>query len=457
MKKGFTLIEIIIVIVLITLIGTISMVALNKDNDRTFGTALKRAFDAVNVYINIEKDEIGNTFFNGIYKGGEGVIVPISELYNKGYINQSDYKIIIKQLKDDKEYFVAGFKNSDECKSGVTINLANADNLKNTTYICGYKYEVKDSLFSKIKNMEFSTDCSLETSNSLCYLHGEHISDDDNVKDIWYFKGESVNNYLSINGNIYRIVRTVEDNNIKIIDDEVISGKLLSSDHNQYRWYGEEGNDPYYWCDASAYNVDNCVKYECDETLNGWDDDRDITCTYKQYQYSPEYTISIKSPVYTHLYLPLLNKYNEVSSFLEKYIVSDYEWCTGENIIDEKRTISFKCKEENTLIKSNFGILNMFEYRYIQNIIHPEYKKYENYIYNHIQTSSFDICADTKEIMFGFNGSFYNTAHILPDSGWCPREQNTNIRPAYVIKGNSKVIGGDGSSDNPFVIEGLAS
>ena len=475
MKKGFTLIEIIIAIVLISLLGTTSIIVLNKPSDKTYDTALKRAMDAVNVYINTEKDSVGNTYFNGIYKGGEGLIVPLRDLNDKGYINDSDYDVLIKKLADDKEYFVVGFKSQDECESGVEINLAGAEGFNKSTYICGFsnnkgcdgcKEPEDGSIFKKIINMEYTTNCSKNTGTGLCYLHGKDISEDD--KDIWYFKGNVENNYLKFNGSEkkYRIVRTVENGGIKIIDSEVLGKSVydyLSGIHrfitkSERRTSGVSVYTAYAIISttnlADGYYLDKFKAgpfdryYKCGNVkINNWNEQSsEIECKYEHGgSIDIEY---IKNPLYDGLYIPLKERYDDNN--ISTYIDTDYKWCAT-NYKNNDDGVSFKC-DSTKKIASNFFILNIGEYDAIQYVEKIDGDDYQNYIYGIFQSAW--PCDDEKEL--GIGKGFFDTYDINKDDGSrCESDSYVSIRPAYVIKGNSKIIDGDGTSSNPFVIDGF--
>ena len=81
-KRGFTLIEIIICLVFIVGIGTVSTIIVVKNNNYNdkLVEITKKIVDAANVYINIEKDGNGNTYQNGILKGGKGVYISLEKL-----------------------------------------------------------------------------------------------------------------------------------------------------------------------------------------------------------------------------------------------------------------------------------------------------------------------------------------------------------------------------------------
>ena len=110
-KKGFTLVEIIVALALITLIsaGGVGIVSsYNKKNEERNNALIDSLIKAASVYINLEKDEQGNTYENGLYYGGTGVFIPIQELHDKGYIDGlknkiADYRIISDILKRNLE------------------------------------------------------------------------------------------------------------------------------------------------------------------------------------------------------------------------------------------------------------------------------------------------------------------------------------------------------------------
>ena len=85
MKKGFTLIEIIVCIVLITLIASITIISTNYNKDKDL---IKMLTDAALLYIDVEKDENGNNYQKEIISGRLGLKLPIKELVNKGYIKE---------------------------------------------------------------------------------------------------------------------------------------------------------------------------------------------------------------------------------------------------------------------------------------------------------------------------------------------------------------------------------
>ena len=233
-KKGFTLIEIIICVSLIAVISTISIVTFTKKKD--YSNITKKILEAANVYIATEKDEQGNTYEYGINNGGKGVKINVNELVNKGYVDEKLYKTLEKEYKlgDDKSYLVwvtNSIKESTdkECGTNALEYTVNWEDVKDVIYLCPYnsnKSTDESILINKLLKQGYNTNCenSLET-NSLCLSHGKNISDDENLEDIYYFKGKVDNNYIKFEGldKLFRIVRTTENNGIKIIEDETFT------------------------------------------------------------------------------------------------------------------------------------------------------------------------------------------------------------------------------------------
>lgn len=88
MKKGFTIIEIIVCVALIGILGISSILIAINNNDNDLEKITKKVLEAANVYVETEKDENGNNYLEEVSKGAKGVQVPLSLLVNKGYIKE---------------------------------------------------------------------------------------------------------------------------------------------------------------------------------------------------------------------------------------------------------------------------------------------------------------------------------------------------------------------------------
>lgn len=156
MKKGFTLIEIIVCIALIALISTTSIILLKKNND--YSEITKKIINAANVYIATEKDDKGNTYEYGITHGGKGVQINVNELLNKGYISKSTVKTLEEKFENkDKIYLIQitnaiKNKNDNECKSSGFEYNVNWEKTEETMYLCPYDNQNSESN-GTIKNL----------------------------------------------------------------------------------------------------------------------------------------------------------------------------------------------------------------------------------------------------------------------------------------------------------------
>lgn len=112
-KKGFTLVEIIICIALISIIGVSSTIIViktkNKNNNVNIlnGTKMSaklsnitnKILQAANVYIAVEKDGNGNTYETGIKNGGKGLYIKVQTLVDNGYLDKS----VLDNLKKETD------------------------------------------------------------------------------------------------------------------------------------------------------------------------------------------------------------------------------------------------------------------------------------------------------------------------------------------------------------------
>lgn len=473
-KRGFTLIEIIICISLIAIISTISIVIFIKNKD--YSNITKKILEAANVYIATEKDEQGNTYEYGINNGGKGARINVKELVNKGYVDEKLYKTLEKEykLENDESYLVwvtNSIKGSSEKECGTNAHEYKVNWEKredNVVYLCPYDSNKSGSsdeslLINKMLKQGYNTNCenSLETS-SLCLSHGKNISDDENLEDIYYFKGKVDNNYIKFEGldKLFRIVRTTENNGIKIIEDNKIllsnnnvltdgdsvyfykkyikkgsyEGRSITSRYSLIKYYPYKTND-----ECSCEANDSTYKVE------RWNDvtKQVLVCqTTSSWKTCPE-TVTLPSPVYEYVYRPLETYYtNDIKNTLEKYINTNYKWCgdSYDTSINKNNLTNFKCKSE-TRFSSDFGLLTYQEYLR-SGIYNPKHIKYEMDYLN-----LFDYGNIEDELTFDVD-----IAESPGENGWHRDPQYTYVRIAYVINDNIKVLSGTGTKTDPYII-----
>ena len=251
-KKGFTIIEIIICLGIITLIGTISTVVLVKNNkDKNIEKITNNIFDAAKVFANIEKDEDGNNYINEIEKGRGGVKIPLSILVNKGYVKKEDANVIYNEYKDTKklenneDYYILLLDGSESktdsyfCENNQYQLEASWKIDKNKTlYLCNNKVSsgsssslsdlliLNNKVFFNPPNRDDYKDDDRglyilrDYSGEIGYRYGYSYKKEDG--NSLYFYGNVDNNYLNFAGETWRIVRINGDGSIKIILNENI-------------------------------------------------------------------------------------------------------------------------------------------------------------------------------------------------------------------------------------------
>ena len=225
-KKGFTLIEIIVSLVLIALIATISVVLISKNNKQEYSEITNKIIRAASVYIATEKDGNGNTYEYGITHGAKGAQISVKTLYDKGYIDESTLKTLETNYKieKDKTYLIQvtnSIKGKDaaECKSSVLNYTVNWENTTDTVYLCPYDENKVTETASFYDLQKCPNDNN--ATNKFCYY-----SDDKK----YYYVDKVDNNYVSFGKDsetkaLWRILYIDKENNeVKLVYDKRING-----------------------------------------------------------------------------------------------------------------------------------------------------------------------------------------------------------------------------------------
>lgn len=294
MKKGFTIVEIIVSICLIGLIGvSVGVFIVSKKNDNKIDDITDKIIDATNAYINIEVDDNGNTYKNGILNGGVGVEIGVKSLLSKGYIDENIYKELVnKTNKNENELkllvSVPTSNKSDKvnCEEGIIEYQVSWDTTTSEPiYLCNYKSEQKSDIIITYKNIiensKFTNNFDkMAVSQKWCDKHPDYDSSkivcdengvytyynqEDNIV-YYYFRGAVDNNYLKFQDKMWRIVWTSSENKMKLVLDdeikiklndtyEVKKGDVLSNveDNNVYPGITEELYNYFFDNDKNVY------------------------------------------------------------------------------------------------------------------------------------------------------------------------------------------------------------
>lgn len=517
-NRGFTLVEIIICLVLIIGIGTVSVVTITKKENSKLEDITNKIIEATNVYINTEKDDQGNYYSYGINNGAKGVQISVKTLEETGYISKGIVTTLEKEsgkkIEDGLYVFISNSIKNDtdqECSSGMpqsyTVSWKSTDE---PIYLCPYEsfssggsssgckvFNDEKAIYNKILNQSYETDCTSSTTHTgFCYLKGQNYVD--NNVGIYYYKGKVKNNYLKFAGldKLFRIVRTTENNSIKIVEDDTIEStinyslidnigmgcfflpdnmkdevEVVSSYKSGGVWwtvskigtenygsYGTSYKGKSYMCMKNFKNASSIqfiVNYQgkpysqqilFDETTLSFDewndtDEVEFYADFSAYEKKliKSQNVKVKSPIYRYYYEPLNSHYvSEIKNIIENNLDKDYKWCITSGDY-------FKCGSSKEM-SSDFGLLNYFEYEMINYIAHYS----EHSIYGHaLSTSQTNQKAElTMDLSRTFGiGSYGGCIGCGADLQY--------FRPAYVIKGNSKIISGDGTIGNPYVVSGL--
>lgn len=498
MKKGFTLIEIIISISIVLLVGTTFVVGLHNHNDDPLDVN-EDIVGAVQTYLSVEKDINGNSYLDGVFSGGEGIIIPLEDLNTNGYLDDTIYDNIVTNVEKKYRYVVVGFKTSEECVSGTSITIPWEENLvESTTYICGFGggEGSSNTLYDKIIEQydEYgTTNCPVTKRSCDDYdiIYEPKLSDkfdatlckyeNNNENDsVFYYKGMADQNYLKIGSNIYRIVRTVkyddDKTGIKIVSDtdELIDVNISvprSSTSITMSYIGFDGGDLYgkfpkidrlsqktsggYYF-SLYYDSDFNDKTEHCST-GKWNVEKN-DCSYLLKNGTSEYTNDFKKYLpYELYYKKLLSKWESTYKRDLDSLVINFNWCVSSHS-NATNYPNFECEESVFNAESKFGLLNESEYYTLGTIVLEDpFEAVKIYPSTEVVTNM-DVSFQVKAADYPLDMIFTEKMTLAGIS--CNNELGTSykkdgyyLKPAFVIPGDILVLDGDGSETNPYVLE----
>lgn len=299
-KKGFTLIEIIICITLITIIGTAMTFTVLKSKDNKFKEVEKRILTAASVYVSTAKDENGETYENGIYNGGSGTVINLNVLYNNGFLSEDLKKEIEKRnYKLEDNYVLALLGNGEEGNdcNGINYTLSwdkidKSNNKDKPVYLCK-KNNQQQTTDTNIKNIiqsvkmkvhidknavstEFYNKLSAEEKakftdkeNGLYAYYQENQGDGGTV--YYYYRGAVNNNYVKFGTEnnkelTWRILWINDKNEMKLVlDDEIY---LTHKRKGTTTIDKINANDSFYSCNPIKEDNANIYSVKVDESVS---------------------------------------------------------------------------------------------------------------------------------------------------------------------------------------------
>lgn len=268
-NKGFTLVEIIVCIALISIIGVSSTIIViktkNKNNNVNIlnGTKMSaklsnitnKILQAANVYIAVEKDGNGNTYETGIKNGGKGLYIKVQTLVDNGYLDKS----VLDNLKKETDKSTSELqllavdavnkKDDKLCNNSnaieYTVSWSN-DNDK-PIYLCPYDINISTktpSFITVVESTKFTKNfdkmavseewCknnpNYDKNKIVCNENGIYTYYDQNSGDsgvtYYYARGAINNNYLKFKDKIWRIMWISSDKKMKLVLDDEIQIKI---------------------------------------------------------------------------------------------------------------------------------------------------------------------------------------------------------------------------------------
>ncbi len=282
--------------------------------------------------------------------------------------------------------------NQDSCSGKVTIINNNGYYLYVPYINCGSKYKT-NTLYDKLVN-----DSVTSTGNGLYKVNDEYI-----------FKGDNVNNYVSIEDTTYRIISINSDESIKLMN--MSKGDKVSA----------------VWDDR--FNIDKNMDFGINNySLNGLNS-------------------RIKDT------LESMYSGNEYFSDVEKAYFIPYEYCIGKRSLSESdNSGNIECSIKSE--KYPIGLLSLYEYYRATldgncNGIESESCANYNYLSSDDLGSIWTMTADKD--------SSYRVYKISNGKPGLSNASNLgNIRVVINVNGELVVESGNGSKDNPYIIKSMS-
>lgn len=325
--------------------------------------------DIENLMVKTVKTKYKNS--SELPSNGNKLEVNISKLIEEGLM-----KNISEYTKDEET----------SCSGKVTIYNNNDNYLYIPNINCGDKYKTKN-LHDTIISENLVT-----TGNGLYQINNEYV-----------FKGDNINNYISINNILFRIISINEDGTIRLIENKRKAENITV------------------WDDR--YNIDKNVNYG----INNY--------------YENGLSSRLKEK------LESIYKSDTYSSELKAYFVPR-ENCIGKRSIaesDNSGEIECSKKSEATPI-SIIALYEYFRASLDPNCTSVESASCSNYNYFNSNLDSFWTLTADKDTSYKVYRISSGDVALTNASG------STNIKIVVNVNGDLPIVSGDGSESSPYII-----
>ena len=294
---------------------------------------------------------------------------------------KSDTLIDAGYMKDFTEYT----RKKISCSGNVKVQKKGKDYIYTPKIDCG-KYYVTTTLKEQIMKTQGVT-----TTDDGLY----------NINNSYVFRGKSVNNYLKLDNNLWRIVKINSDNKIMLILNRL-------SEHTD-SW-------------DNRFNINN-----------------NSTIGINEY---------VKSRVYDRLdKIYSNNEKNSVLSKNDKTKLAKFDLCIGKRSQnDTSHDGSAECSQ--TLKDQNIGLLPVYDFLNASldsNCTSTMSPSCQNYNYLVTSTSWWMITPSDKNsyLVYGSNGSFISSYYT---------SRSKKVRPIVYLRDDILYVSGNGTANNPYIV-----
>lgn len=358
--KSKILLIVIVIVVLVVFIWIMSLISNNLKGGNSYEKVMSTMENAARKYYSDRPNELPKV-------SGKNVVVKDKELVSLNYM-----KNINDILKDDNA----------SCKGEVSVTNIN-DNYKYRAKLdCGDKYKTVDFV-SKIKDIS-----TVESGNGLYNLNGALV-----------FRGEYVDNYVTIGKKLYRILKVVDDKVYLIFDSKL---------------------DSVSWDDR--YNIEKDSKAGIND-----------------------YSISrIKEK------LEALYNSDELFTAEDKLMISTQTLNIGKRKIDDI-DVDGSIEKSNTIDNQYLGLPTVNDY--INASVDSNCKKATDISctnYNYLANCEYGYWMLTADANTTYKVYRFSTGSGVNLTG---ASSNAYIRPVFALTSDILYVSGDGTIDNPYVIK----